>query len=86
MNSIESAQLRLWAEQLKSMYPHLPEGVIDNSLIQYAKNPKAFNQVCEDFKSNPTPAKERDTKAVYDTTYSGNDLPWGDNPPEYTEI
>ncbi len=82
---MDAAQLRLWAEQLKSMYPQLPEGVIDNTLIQYAKNPVVFNQVCNDFKANPTPAKKRDIKAVYDTTYSGNDISFG-NPPEYSEI
>lgn len=77
MNSVDTSQLRLWAEQLKSMYPQLPEGVIDNALIQYSKNPVAFNEVCEDFKVNPIPAKERDNKAVYDTVYCGNDIPWG---------
>lgn len=77
MNSVDTSQLRLWAEQLKSMYPQLPEGVIDNTLIQYAKNPIGFNEICEEFKLNPTPAKERDNKAVYDTTYSGNEIPWG---------
>ena len=79
----DTAQLRLWAEQLKIMYPKLPEGVIDNALIQYTKNPNAFNEVCQEFKANPTPSKERDNKSEYDSTYSGNDIPWG---AEYTEI
>jgi hypothetical protein len=84
-SNVDTAQLRLWAEQLKAMYPQLPEGVIDNTLVQYAKNPIVFNEVCDDFKANPTLAKERDNQAVYDTTYSGNDIPWG-KPSEYSEI
>ena len=75
--NVQTPQLLLWAEQLKSMYPQLPEGVIDNALTQYAKNPGGFNEVCEQYKANPTKAKERENKAVYDTTYSGNDIPWG---------
>jgi hypothetical protein len=63
------------------MYPTLPEGVIENTLVQWAKNPQTFDEVCEEFKRKPVPPKERENTYLYDTTESGNDLPWG-LPPE----
>jgi len=73
--------LACWANQLKDMHPQLPVGVIDQVLRQYADHPDIFNTVCEEHKQTPFEPQTRSTRTVYDTTYSGNDIPWGDNPP-----
>jgi len=78
---VSVGQLRAWSEQLKGMYPDLPEGVINQALCQYKRNPDVFNKCCEDFKKKPKPPRERDDiSKTFSSTYSGNDIPWGKVP------
>ena len=73
-----------WTDQLMTAFPQLPRGVIDQALNQYSTNPMAFNAVCEEHKADPEAFQplERSSQGVYDTTECGNDLPWGETPPE----
>jgi hypothetical protein len=84
MTSYDSATLASWTDALQTAYPYLPKGVIDQAIMHYTINPEAFDEVCEAHKANPEgfEPKKRDTKAVYDTTESGNELPWGEIPIE----
>tara|TARA_R110000822_G_scaffold119793_3_gene252991 strand:+ start:484 stop:747 length:264 start_codon:yes stop_codon:yes gene_type:complete len=80
MNTIETSTLVYWADLLKQIHPNVPQGVIDHALKQYSQNPVVFDQVVQEFKANPVEAQVRDIKGEYNTTYSGNDIPWGEAP------
>ena len=57
--------LKAWADQLQTLHPQLPQGLIDQILRNYSKNPKVFNEVCEEFKINPIDFKDRNYQPIY---------------------
>jgi hypothetical protein len=58
------AQLNYWKAELEKCFPHMPEGLIWQTLDAYSTHPHIFDELMEDHKANPDKYKPKEPEPI----------------------
>ncbi len=57
-------QLEYWMAELRKAFPHMPEGMIWQTVDQYSTHPHIFQDLMEEHKANPEKFKVKEPEPL----------------------